>query len=209
MNPAIPVRFFRNGQTLSAAFADDVPGLECYNLPAAADAGKIVIEFALPVAGVTGYWYGSLQPGVKMQLDWDISFVTGAQYNSPVFALVGRDCRCRAAVTLSDLMDDARFEAKLLAEAGLRPNFDPCPECGPDAAPRRAARFHLAERKAARAPSLMIFPMALFIMPTVFIIIITPVREDFLSDSLTARVKAVRLVSPVRPSVSRARSSSL
>lgn len=39
----------------------------------------------------------------------------------------------------------ARFEAKLLAEAGLRPNFDPCPECGPDAAPRRAARFHLAD----------------------------------------------------------------
>lgn len=113
MNPAIPVRFFRDGQTLSAAFADDVPGLECYNLPAAADAGKIVIEFALPVAGVTGYWYGSLQPGVKMQLDWNISFVTGAQYNSPVFALVGRDCRCRAAVTLSDLMDDARFEAQL------------------------------------------------------------------------------------------------
>ena len=39
----------------------------------------------------------------------------------------------------------------------------------------RRARFHLAERKAARAPSLMIFPMALFIMPAVFIIIITPV----------------------------------
>ena len=39
----------------------------------------------------------------------------------------------------------------------------------------RRARFHLAERKAARAPSLMILPMALFIMPAVFIIIITPV----------------------------------
>lgn len=39
----------------------------------------------------------------------------------------------------------------------------------------RRARFHLAERKAARAPSLMIFPMALFIMPAVFIIIVTPV----------------------------------
>ena len=39
----------------------------------------------------------------------------------------------------------------------------------------RRARFHVAERKAARAPSLMILPMVLFIMPAVFIIIITPV----------------------------------
>ena len=39
----------------------------------------------------------------------------------------------------------------------------------------RRARFHLAERKAARAPSLMILPLAVFIMPAVFIIIITPV----------------------------------
>lgn len=39
----------------------------------------------------------------------------------------------------------------------------------------RRARFHLAERKAARAPSLMILPMAVFIMPAVFIIIITPI----------------------------------
>ena len=39
----------------------------------------------------------------------------------------------------------------------------------------RRARFNLAERKAARAPSLMILPMALFIMPAVFIIIFTPV----------------------------------
>jgi len=39
----------------------------------------------------------------------------------------------------------------------------------------RRARFHLAERKAARAPSLMLLPMAVFIMPAVFIIIITPV----------------------------------
>lgn len=38
----------------------------------------------------------------------------------------------------------------------------------------RKARFHLAERKAARAPSLMILPIAMFIMPAVFIIIITP-----------------------------------
>ena len=39
----------------------------------------------------------------------------------------------------------------------------------------RRARFHLAERKAARAPSLMILPLAVFIMPAVFIIIVTPV----------------------------------
>jgi len=39
----------------------------------------------------------------------------------------------------------------------------------------RRARFHLAERKAARAPSLMILPMAVFILPAVFIIVITPV----------------------------------
>jgi tight adherence protein C len=39
----------------------------------------------------------------------------------------------------------------------------------------RRARFHDAERKAARAPSLMLIPMALFIMPAVFIVIFTPV----------------------------------
>lgn len=39
----------------------------------------------------------------------------------------------------------------------------------------RRARFHIAERKAARAPSLMIFPLAVFILPAVFIIIIVPV----------------------------------
>ena len=39
----------------------------------------------------------------------------------------------------------------------------------------RRARFHLAERKAQRAPSLMILPMVLFIVPAVFVIIITPV----------------------------------
>ena len=39
----------------------------------------------------------------------------------------------------------------------------------------RRARFNIAERKAARAPSLMILPMAVFIMPAVFIIVITPI----------------------------------
>lgn len=43
------------------------------------------------------------------------------------------------------------------------------------AAEIRHARFAAAERQAQRAPSLMLIPMALFIMPAVFIIIFTPV----------------------------------
>lgn len=39
----------------------------------------------------------------------------------------------------------------------------------------RKLRFSLAECKAQRAPSLMLLPMALFILPAVFIIILTPV----------------------------------
>ena len=39
----------------------------------------------------------------------------------------------------------------------------------------RRARFHKAERKAAKAPSIMLIPIALFIMPAVFIVIFTPV----------------------------------
>lgn len=39
----------------------------------------------------------------------------------------------------------------------------------------RRTRFHKAERKAARAPSLMLIPVAIFILPSVFIIILTPV----------------------------------
>ena len=39
----------------------------------------------------------------------------------------------------------------------------------------RRARFNIAERKAQRAPSIMIFPMALFIVPAVFIVIGVPV----------------------------------
>ncbi len=39
----------------------------------------------------------------------------------------------------------------------------------------RRSRFHKAERQAARAPSLMLLPMAIFILPAVFIIIFTPV----------------------------------
>ena len=39
----------------------------------------------------------------------------------------------------------------------------------------RRARFNLAERKAARASSIMIFPIALFILPAVFVIVFVPV----------------------------------
>ncbi len=43
----------------------------------------------------------------------------------------------------------------------------------------RRARFNLAEQKAARASSIMIFPVALFILPAVFIIVIVPVILRF------------------------------
>jgi tight adherence protein C len=39
----------------------------------------------------------------------------------------------------------------------------------------RRSRFHKAERKAARAPSIMMIPVAIFILPAVFIVILTPV----------------------------------
>ena len=38
----------------------------------------------------------------------------------------------------------------------------------------RKARFNLAESKAARAPAVMILPLVLFVMPSVFIIVLTP-----------------------------------
>ena len=43
----------------------------------------------------------------------------------------------------------------------------------------RRARFNLAERKAARAPSIMIFPIAIFILPCVFAIVLVPVFLRF------------------------------
>ncbi len=43
----------------------------------------------------------------------------------------------------------------------------------------RRARFNLAERKAARAPAVMILPLVLFIMPSVFIIVLTPMIIRF------------------------------
>jgi tight adherence protein C len=39
----------------------------------------------------------------------------------------------------------------------------------------RRRRFQRAERQAARAPSLMLIPTALFILPAVFIIIAVPI----------------------------------
>lgn len=51
----------------------------------------------------------------------------------------------------------------------------------------RRARFHTAERKAARAPSLMMIPVALFILPSVFIIILTPVILRSMSAFQTVR----------------------
>ena len=43
----------------------------------------------------------------------------------------------------------------------------------------RRARFNLAEQKAARAPSIMIFPTAVFLLPAVFAIVLVPVFLRF------------------------------
>ena len=51
----------------------------------------------------------------------------------------------------------------------------------------RRQRFHRAERKAARAPSLMIIPVALFILPAVFIVIFTPVGIRILESMNSMR----------------------
>jgi tight adherence protein C len=51
----------------------------------------------------------------------------------------------------------------------------------------RRARFHRAERKAARAPSLILIPVALFIMPAVFIVILTPVAMRMIDTMHRAR----------------------
>lgn len=39
----------------------------------------------------------------------------------------------------------------------------------------RRVRFNIAERKAARAPSVMILPIAIFIMPAFFMVIAAPI----------------------------------
>jgi len=48
----------------------------------------------------------------------------------------------------------------------------------------RRARYHKAERQAARAPSLMLIPVALFILPAVFIIIFTPIVIRFMESGM-------------------------
>jgi tight adherence protein C len=48
----------------------------------------------------------------------------------------------------------------------------------------RRERFHLAERQAARAPSVMIFPTALFLMPAVFIMVGVPVYFQVVQSGL-------------------------
>ena len=53
----------------------------------------------------------------------------------------------------------------------------------------RRARFNLAERKAARAPSLMILPIELFIMPAIFIVIGTPVFLKLQSSGMGSLMK--------------------
>lgn len=46
----------------------------------------------------------------------------------------------------------------------------------------RRERFSIAEQKAARAPSVMILPIAVFILPAVFLIIFVPVMLQFLAS---------------------------
>ncbi|MBP5672755.1 MAG: type II secretion system F family protein [Victivallales bacterium] len=53
----------------------------------------------------------------------------------------------------------------------------------------RRARFNIAERKAARAPSIMILPIAVFIMPAIFIVIGVPVLLKISSSGLGGIMK--------------------
>lgn len=48
----------------------------------------------------------------------------------------------------------------------------------------RRERFHLAEKQAARAPSVMIFPTALFLMPAVFIMVGVPVYMQVVQSGM-------------------------
>jgi len=51
----------------------------------------------------------------------------------------------------------------------------------------RRRRFQKAERQAARAPSLMLIPTALFILPSVFIVIFVPIMIRAMSSGLSKR----------------------
>jgi len=53
----------------------------------------------------------------------------------------------------------------------------------------RRARFNCAERKAARAPSIMILPIVIFIMPAIFVIIGTPVLIKIQQSGLGAMMQ--------------------
>ncbi len=53
----------------------------------------------------------------------------------------------------------------------------------------RRARFNRAERKAARAPSIMILPLVVFIMPAIFVIIGTPVLIRIQQSALGAMIQ--------------------
>ena len=53
----------------------------------------------------------------------------------------------------------------------------------------RRARYHKAERQAARAPSLMLIPTALFILPAVFIVIMVPIALRVTSSGIGVFVK--------------------
>ena len=53
----------------------------------------------------------------------------------------------------------------------------------------RRSRYHRAERQAARAPSLMLIPTALFILPAVFIVIMVPIALRVSSSGIGAFVR--------------------
>ena len=53
----------------------------------------------------------------------------------------------------------------------------------------RRTRYHKAERQAARAPSLMLIPTALFILPSVFIIIMVPIVLRIMDSGISSFVR--------------------
>ena len=53
----------------------------------------------------------------------------------------------------------------------------------------RRTRYHKAERQAARAPSLMLIPTALFILPSVFIVIIVPIMLRIKDSDISGFIK--------------------
>ncbi|MCK5849303.1 MAG: type II secretion system F family protein [Kiritimatiellae bacterium] len=53
----------------------------------------------------------------------------------------------------------------------------------------RRTRYHKAERQAARAPSLMLIPTALFILPSVFIVIIVPIMLRIKDSDIAGFIK--------------------